>query len=156
MTQNTAACTPSTHGSRLEHDLLELLRDIEVEAQPECRHPRQAGGEHVVHEYDESAQLHAVPCVRAKRAQRKSTHTAIAPRRALVPRNAAACIHGAWLRPASAAARTDEHQAVAGERRSAMAKSHHHHALIVVLAVRLPDARAANQTPDQRKRGVAR
>ena len=54
---------------------------------------------------DDAAHAYAAcPDRRAKRAQRRSTHTASAPRKALAPRNASACSHGAWLRPSSAAA----------------------------------------------------
>ncbi len=86
-----------------EHHLHVVFRDLEVEAQPEGRHPGDAGGEHVVAEDDEAADVHEAAVPRRWRAQRTSTQTASPASSAVMPKKTAACSAGGSLRPKSAA-----------------------------------------------------
>src|SRR5918994_7645131 len=89
---------------QVEHHCLEVRRKIEIETQPEGRHPGQSRSDDVVQEDDDAPRSHAGLSVRRmNRAQDTSTATATMASSALPPMNAAACIGGAAVRPRRAA-----------------------------------------------------
>ncbi len=79
-------------GKARERHIQVFRRDLEVEAQPERREPRQPRGDEVVRERKEPPGVHGAP-PRACRAQRTSTHAAIATSTAVASASVAVWTH---------------------------------------------------------------